>query len=270
MRLENIRGKSNIENFISDREKEINIKTKAKVTSVTDDAQKLTPSCSHTKNTCSDSTVNSAEDPLPSNEKNSNLNTLSDDFLAVQGPSKNQKNHLEVPETVTVRHYSYHNGKPEQESDILVQVQTTLSQNEVTSVNADTIDESKDHELKLKGKNFKHDEYLAEPGTSSTSTVHESPNKIKKDVVKDYEYWKHLYLKTFFSSGIGARTREKFEYYLKKMKEAKLNGIAEDEEKNFTYWYRLFMDRYLSDRIDDECKEDLEYFHQMMKETKTD
>ena len=118
MRLENIRGKSNIENFISDREKEINIKTKAKVTSVTDDAQKLTPSCSHTKNTCSDSTVNSAEDPFPSNEKNSNLNTLSDDFLAVQGPSKNQKNHLEVPETVTVRHYSYHNGKPEQESDI--------------------------------------------------------------------------------------------------------------------------------------------------------
>ena len=134
MRLENIRGKSNIENFISDREKEINIKTKAKVTSVTDDAQKLTPSCSHTKNTCSNSTVYRAEDLFPSNEKHSNLHTLSDEFLAVPGPSKNQTNPLQVPETVTVRHYSYQNGKTEQQSDLLVQVQTTLYQNEVTSI----------------------------------------------------------------------------------------------------------------------------------------
>ena len=90
----------------------------------------------------------------------------------------------------------------------------------------------------------------------------------EKNIIKDYNYWKLLANKTFCSDGIGAKTREEFKYYSKKMREAEQNGTAEDDEKNYNYWKKLFIDKYKSEGCDKECKEDLEYFYQKMHETK--
>ena len=188
-----------------------------------------------------------------------NKDKVTDNLLATLDKHENQK--VRKSESYVHENESKHS-------------QSMLYTNEDTSVPDDRFDEPK--ESKIDDRYVKHCKDLAQPGPSQISNdpVNENSNikqsDNEKNELKDYEYWKLLYQKTWFSAGIDAETREKFEYYLKKMKEAEQFGFAEDEEKNYNYWYDLFLDRFKSDRIDNECKEDLEYFSQMMKVTKKD
>ena len=117
-------------------------------------------------------------------------------------------------------------------------------------------------------------EDLKQPGPSTVvSDATKETSKMKEESVgentqKNYEYWEKLFFKTFVSDGIGAKTREEFRYYSKKMKEAKEKGVAEDEVKDYNYWCALFIEKFKSPECDKECGEDLDYYFKMMSEAK--
>ena len=191
MRLENIRGKSNIENFISDREKERNNKDEV-------------------------------------NEK----------FVSNEDP-------LAVPS-----------------SSALVRTNTNYEQvlpGKVISAHLSSCDPIED--LKQPGPST-----VVSDATKETSKMKEE--SVGENTQKNYEYWEKLFFKTFVSDGIGAKTREEFRYYSKKMKEAKEKGVAEDEVKDYNYWCALFIEKFKSPECDKECGKDLDYYFKKMNETK--
>ena len=219
LRLENIRGKAAINNFISERIKEMESKNKVNETSGGNDLN------------------------------NSDQNTISDDFLAVPGPSGNQKKHLKRTSVQNVTIDEPLNKTLAHNDAVGEKTKTEFEDNIVDQVN--DLTQSGPSEIK----------------NDSLSETSDNRKKDEENAVKDYDYWKCLVQKTWSSDDVGAKFRYEFKYYMNKMKEAEKNGFAEDDVRDYDYWCNLFNQIFKSDASGKECTEDLRYFLGKMKET---
>ena len=229
LKLEDIRGKSNISKFISDRESEMNKKDEGIVTFVTDDDPLAIPSSSS-----SQKSISNNDQSLPRRVTRS--------FSNSQGNIS------------TLQNYS-------KKINVEEQIDDNMNQKDSNPVKSDTALQENEPILKQPGPST-----VVSDATKETSKMKEE--SVGENTQKNYEYWEKLFFKTFVSDGIGAKTREEFRYYSKKMKEAKEKGVAEDEVKDYNYWCALFIDKFKSPECDKECGEDLDYYFKKMNETK--
>ena len=210
LRLENVRGKASIANFISEREKEMKLKNKVNETSAGND---------------------------------SDQNTISDDVLAAPGPSGNQMKYLKTKSVQNdtigepLSEVSAHNdavGETKKTEFDEVNDLTQTGPSEIKNSINETSDNKKKDEEKNSVKDYEYWKKLVNKTWSSDDVGAKFRYKFKyykrkmedaekngfaEDDVKDYNYWCKLFNEIFRSNASGKECTEDLQYFLGKMKE---------------------------------------------------
>ena len=228
LKLEDIRGKSNISKFISDRESEMNKKDEGIVTFVTDDDPLAIPSSSS-----SQKSISNNDQSLPRRVTRSFSN--SQGYISTL---KNYSKQINVEEQI--------DDNMNQKDSNPVQFDTVLQEDEPVDdiiqpgpslPKQYMMNETSDNNRKDEGKDYDYWKRLVQKTWSSndvgakfryefkyynTKMKEAEQNGFAKEDVKDYDYWSKLFNQIFRSDKSGTEVTEDLRYFLGKMKETHL------------------------------------------------
>ena len=228
LKLEDIRGKSNISKFISDRESEMNKKDEGIVTFVTDDDPLAIPSSSS-----SQKSISNNDQSLPRRVTRSFSN--SQGYISTL---KNYSKQINVEEQID-DNMNQKDSNPVQSDTVLQEDEPVddIIQPGPSLPKQDMMNETSDNNRKDEGKDYDYWKRLVQKTWSSndvgakfryefkyynTKMKEAEQNGFAKEEVKDYDYWSKLFNQIFRSDKSGTEVTEDLRYFLGKMKETHL------------------------------------------------
>ena len=228
LKLEDIRGKSNISKFISDRESEMNKKDEGIVTFVTDDDPLAIPSSSS-----SQKSISNNDQSLPRRVTRSFSN--SQGYISTL---KNYSKQINVEEQID-DNMNQKDSNPVQSDTVLQEDEPVddIIQPGPSLPKQDMMNETSDNNRKDEGKDYDYWKKLVQKTWSSndvgakfryefkyynTKMKEAEQNGFAKEDVKDYDYWSKLFNQIFRSDKSGTEVTEDLRYFLGKMKETHL------------------------------------------------
>ena len=228
LKLEDIRGKSNISKFISDRESEMNKKDEGIVTFVTDDDPLAIPSSSS-----SQKSISNNDQSLPRRVTRSFSN--SQGYISTL---KNYSKQINVEEQID-DNMNQKDSNPVQSDTVLQEDEPVddIIQPGPSLPKQDMMNETSDNNRKDEGKDYDYWKRLVQKTWSSndvgakfryefkycnTKMKEAEQNGFAKEDVKDYDYWSKLFNQIFRSDKSGTEVTEDLRYFLGKMKETHL------------------------------------------------
>ena len=228
LKLEDIRGKSNISKFISDRESEMNKKDEGIVTFVTDDDPLAIPSSSS-----SQKSISNNDKSLPRRVTRSFSN--SQGYISTL---KNYSKQINVEEQID-DNMNQKDSNPVQSDTVLQEDEPVddIIQPGPSLPKQDMMNETSDNNRKDEGKDYDYWKRLVQKTWSSndvgdkfryelkyynTKMKEAEQNGFAKEDVKDYDYWSKLFNQIFRSDKSGTEVTEDLRYFLGKMKETHL------------------------------------------------
>ena len=228
LKLEDIRGKSNISKFISDRVSEMNKKDEGIVTFVTDDDPLAIPSSSS-----SQKSISNNDQSLPRRVTRSFSN-----FQGYISTLKNYSKQINVEEQID-DNMNQKDSNPVQSDTVLQEDEPVddIIQPGPSLPKQDMMNETSDNNRKDEGKDYDYWKRLVQKTWSSndvgakfryefkyynTKMKEAEQNGFAKEEVKDYDYWSKLFNQIFRSDKSGTEVTEDLRYFLGKMKETHL------------------------------------------------
>ena len=228
LKLEDIRGKSNISKFISDRVSEMNKKDEGIVTFVTDDDPLAIPSSSS-----SQKSISNNDQSLPRRVTRSFSN--SQGYISTL---KNYSKQINVEEQID-DNMNQKDSNPVQSDTVLQEDEPVddIIQPGPSLPKQDMMNETSDNNRKDEGKDYDYWKRLVQKTWSSndigakfryefkyynTKMKEAEQNGFAKEDVKDYDYWSKLFNQIFRSDKSGTEVTEDLRYFLRKMKETHL------------------------------------------------
>ena len=228
LKLEDIRGKSNISKFISDRESEMNKKDEGIVTFVTDDDPLAIPSSSS-----SQKSISNNDQSLPRRVTRSFSNSQGN-ISTLQNYSKKINVEEQIDDNMNQK-----DSNPVQSDTVLQEDEPVddIIQPGPSLPKQDMMNETSDNNRKDEGKDYDYWKRLVQKTWSSndvgakfryefkyynTKMKEAEQNGFAKDEVKDYDYWSKLFNQIFRSDKSGTEVTEDLRYFLGKMKETHL------------------------------------------------
>ena len=228
LKLEDIRGKSNISKFISDRESEMNKKDEGIVTFVTDDDPLAIPSSSS-----SQKSISNNDQSLPRRVTRSFSNSQGN-ISTLQNYSKKINVEEQIDDNMNQK-----DSNPVQSDTVLQEDEPVddIIQPGPSLPKQDMMNETSDNNRKDEGKDYDYWKRLVQKTWSSndvgakfryefkyynTKMKEAEQNGFAKEDVKDYDYWSKLFNQIFRSDKSGTEVTEDLRYFLGKMKETHL------------------------------------------------
>ena len=228
LKLEDIRGKSNISKFISDRESEMNKKDEGIVTFVTDDDPLAIPSSSS-----SQKSISNNDKSLPRRVTRSFSNSQGN-ISTLQNYSKKINVEEQIDDNMNQK-----DSNPVQSDTVLQEDEPVddIIQPGPSLPKQDMMNETSDNNRKDEGKDYDYWKRLVQKTWSSndvgakfryefkyynTKMKEAEQNGFAKEDVKDYDYWSKLFNQIFRSDKSGTEVTEDLRYFLGKMKETHL------------------------------------------------
>ena len=228
LKLEDIRGKSNISKFISDRESEMNKKDEGIVTFVTDDDPLAIPSSSS-----SQKSISNNDQSLPRRVTRSFSNSQGN-ISTLQNYSKQINVEEQIDDNMNQK-----DSNPVQSDTVLQEDEPVddIIQPGPSLPKQDMMNETSDNNRKDEGKDYDYWKRLVQKTWSSndvgakfryefkyyrTKMKEAEQNGFAEEDVKDYDYWSKLFHQIFRSDESGKECAEDLRYFLGKMKETHL------------------------------------------------
>ena len=228
LKLEDIRGKSYISKFISDRESEMNKKDEGIVTFVTDDDPLAIPSSSS-----SQKSISNNDKSLPRRVTRSFSNSQGN-ISTLQNYSKKINVEEQIDDNMNQK-----DSNPVQSDTVLQEDEPVddIIQPGPSLPKQDMMNETSDNNRKDEGKDYDYWKRLVQKTWSSndvgakfryefkyynTKMKEAEQNGFAKEDVKDYDYWSKLFNQIFRSDKSGTEVTEDLRYFLGKMKETHL------------------------------------------------